>query len=519
MCGIWCSERSKRKDPTKPGSNYPAQQFCSHCGLCDTYYIAHVKQACAFLGDGMSKIEVMEPQVHGRGRNMKDEDELRFGVVDEVLYGTKAPPVPGAQWTGIVTSIALKMLESGAVDAVVCVQNDPDDRFGPRPVVARTPEDILMARGVKPTLSPNLDVLATVEALAGTVRKLLFIGVGCQVQALRAVEPYLNLDKLYVMGTNCVDNGPREGLEKFLNAASSTPETVLHYEFMQDYKVHIKHTDGRYETIPYFCLPANDLNDVIAPSCYSCFDYPNALADLVVGYMGVPYQGGPMSKHPQYITIRNSRGRELLDSLGPDLIKTPAVDKGDRRPLVMQTVISDDQAKLGKFQDPAPRWLGNFLAWLLNLVGPKGLEFAKYSIDYHYIRNWLYVNRHMGATRASQHTPSFAKAIVSEYDAKGEKSTAVVNVMMTNASPQTTTSSVEDDELYCSDEFRMYCYKKYFHDWTACPFAHHKERARRRCPQTFKYSAVMCPEMQQGSGLARLLDRQGVCLTGLVADV
>lgn len=51
---------------------------------------------------------------------------------------------------------------------------------------------------------------------------------------------------------------------------------------MQDYKVHIKHTDGHYEYVPYFCLPANELNDVIAPSCYSCFDYPNALADLVV---------------------------------------------------------------------------------------------------------------------------------------------------------------------------------------------------------------------------------------------
>ena len=49
----------------------------------------------------------------------------------------------------------------------------------------------------------------------------------------------------------------------------------------QDYRVHIKHTDGSFEYIPYFCLPANDLNDVIAPSCYSCFDYPNALADLV----------------------------------------------------------------------------------------------------------------------------------------------------------------------------------------------------------------------------------------------
>ena len=54
-----------------------------------------------------------------------------------------------------------------------------------------------------------------------------------QVQALRSVEKYLNLDALYVLGTNCVDNGPRHGLEKFLNAASSDPATVLHYEFMQ----------------------------------------------------------------------------------------------------------------------------------------------------------------------------------------------------------------------------------------------------------------------------------------------
>ena len=54
-----------------------------------------------------------------------------------------------------------------------------------------------------------------------------------QVQALRAVEQHLGLEKLYVMGTNCVDNGPRQGLQTFLQAASSKPDTVLHYEFMQ----------------------------------------------------------------------------------------------------------------------------------------------------------------------------------------------------------------------------------------------------------------------------------------------
>ena len=43
--------------------------------------------------------------------------------------------------------------------------------------------------------------------------------------------------------------------------------------------MHIKHMDGSFEKVPYFSLPANDLNDVIAPSCYTCFDYVNGLVD------------------------------------------------------------------------------------------------------------------------------------------------------------------------------------------------------------------------------------------------
>ncbi|PPS13130.1 hypothetical protein GOBAR_AA07513 [Gossypium barbadense] len=292
----------KRSKPIPPGGTYPAKDHCSRCGLCDTYYIAHVKNACAFLGDGMSKIEYtssltnlfsvqsLEPVVHGRGRKLDSLDETYLGVYDKLLYARKVKPVEGAQWTGIVTTIAIEMLKSGMVEAVICVQSDPDDRLSPRPILARTPEEVLAAKGVKPTLSPNLNTLALVEA-AG-VKRLLFCGVGCQVQALRSVEHYLNLEKLYVLGTNCehisiiersystVDNGTREGLDKFLKAASSEPETVLHYEFMQDYKVHLKHLDGHIEEVPYFCLPANDLVNVIAPSCYSCFDYTNALAKI-----------------------------------------------------------------------------------------------------------------------------------------------------------------------------------------------------------------------------------------------
>lgn len=36
------------------------------------------------------------------------------------------------------------------------------------------------------------------------------------------------------------------------------------------------------------------------------------------------------------------------------------------------------------------------------------------------------------------------------------------------------------------------CQKRYSHDWGACPFAHGKEKARRRDPLTFNYTSCIC---------------------------
>lgn len=406
-----------RARPIRPGGTYPAKENCSRCGICDTYYIAHVKDACAFLGEGMSRIGAVEEQTHGRRRNPANADELRFGVTQKTLYARNDPGVKGAQWTGIVTQIAVEMLESGKVDAVVCVQSDPSDPLKPKPMVARTVEDIVKAKGVKPTLSPNLEVLATVEAL--NVKKLLFIGVGCHVQALRAVEHHLQLDKLYVLGTNCTDNGTRDGLDKFLKTASKSPETAKHYEFMADYRVHIKHQDGHVEKVPYFSLPADELTGVIAPSCMSCFDYPNAAADIVVGYMGVPPSNKDMSNHLQYVVVRNDRGEEMLSSVAKRLKTHKPMRRGDPEALVLESVIADEQARKGQTQKPMPLWLGNIVATVLGTVGPRGLNFARYSIDYHMLRNVLHVKRTWKEQRAQQHIPAFAKQIWDEYDKDG----------------------------------------------------------------------------------------------------
>jgi 7-hydroxymethyl chlorophyll a reductase len=226
-CSAAAADWRARAKPIAPGSAYPAKEHCSQCGLCDTYFVAHVRDACAFLGDGNGRIPAAEAAVHGRQRRLEG-DELHFGVHKRIAYARAVPGVEGAQWTGVLSTIALAMLRDGLVDGVICCGSAPGDPLKPRPMLALTAEDVLAARGVKPMLSPSLSVLAEVEARG--IKRLLFIGVGCAVQALRAVEKHLGLEALYVMGTNCTDNGTEPGLRKFLNAVSEDPATVTGYE-------------------------------------------------------------------------------------------------------------------------------------------------------------------------------------------------------------------------------------------------------------------------------------------------
>ncbi len=386
----------KKAKALKPGSRRPAKELCSECGLCDTYYIHYVKEACAFLNQQVKELEL---QAHGRSRNLDREDDLYFGVHQDMMAARKKEPIPGAQWTGIVSTIACEMLNQGLVEGVVCVQNTKEDRFGPMPVIARTPEEVLAARVNKPTLSPNLSILEQVEQSG--MKRLLAIGVGCQIQALRAVQQQLGLEKLYVLGTPCVDNVTRAGLQKFLETTSKSPDTVVHYEFMQDFRVHFKHEDGSIEKVPFFGLKTNQLKDVFAPSCMSCFDYVNSLADLVVGYMGGTFGW-------QWIVVRNDTGREMLELVKPQLNTQPVISKGDRASAVQQSIPAYDKGVT------LPMWAAKMMGVVIEKIGPKGLEYARFSIDSHFTRNYLYVKRNH-PEKLDAHVPEYAKKIVGQY--------------------------------------------------------------------------------------------------------
>ncbi|PSO63744.1 MAG: hypothetical protein BRC39_03925, partial [Cyanobacteria bacterium QH_7_48_89] len=369
----------------------------SECGFCDTHYIHYVKEACAFLNQQVAELE---EEAHGRSRNLDNSDDWYFGVNQDMMAARKKEPIEGAQWTGIVSTIACEMLNSGKVEGVVCVQNSEEDRFQPMPVIARTPEEVLAARVNKPTLSPNLSVLEQVEQSG--MKRLLVIGVGCQIQALRAVEKKLGLEKLYVLGTPCVDNVTREGLQKFLETTSKSPETVVHYEFMQDFRVHFKHEDGSIEKVPFFGLNTKELKDIFAPSCMSCFDYVNSLADLVVGYMGAPLSY-------QWMVVRNDTGQEMLELVEDQLETQPVTSQGDRHKAVQQSIPAYEKGVT------LPMWAARLMGVVIERIGPKGLEYARFSIDSHFTRNYLYVKRNY-PEKLEAHVPEYAKQIVGQYE-------------------------------------------------------------------------------------------------------
>jgi coenzyme F420 hydrogenase subunit beta len=51
---------------------------------------------------------------------------------------------------------------------------------------------------------------------------------------------------------------------------------------------------------------------------------------------------------------------------------------------------------------------------VIERIGPKGLEYARFSIDSHFTRNYLFMKRNH-PEKLDQHVPEFAKRIVGQY--------------------------------------------------------------------------------------------------------
>jgi coenzyme F420 hydrogenase subunit beta len=381
----------------------PPRSLCTDCGVSRMNDPARCADACQFI---QPDYPAAEARVHGRAREPgRNADALHFGPFRRLLRARLAPAAEGAQWTGLTTRLAERLLETGAVDAVLTMVPDPADRWRPRPAIITDAADMAEARGMRMGYAPLLALLE--PARAAGHRRIAVIGIPCQIYALRALEAQLGFDRIYVIGTPCSDNTTTENFHGFLARLTDAPDTVTYLEFRADYHVELRFADGSRRLIPFLKLPISDLpRDFFPTTCRTCVDYTNRLADITVGYMA--------GEGDQWLIIRNARGQEMLENLGAEVTLAAPGSRGKRAGAVKGFVENTRLAAGGLPLRRMPDFMRGIMGWLMPKIGPRGLEFARARVEMKAIESVLHLRREK-PRRMRRMLPAHVWSLVSRY--------------------------------------------------------------------------------------------------------
>ena len=360
----------------------PERELCTDCGISRSSDPKRCGRACQFIDP---QYESLEQAIHGTPRALSG-DQLFFGVYRKMYRASMREPLPGAQWSGITTSIATQLLKTNSVDAILTMAPDPDDHWRPMPVLITDPEELHQARGMRMGYAPLLALLDI--AKERNYQRLGVIGIPCQVYALRALEKELNLEKLYVIGTPCSDNTSTENFHEFLELIDESPNDITYLEFRADYHVEIRYQDGRKRSIPFLMLPLSKLRPDFFPlTCRTCVDYTNTLSDITVGYMG--------GSGEQWLIVRNQQGEELINLLEDQIKLSTPQSAGNRTSPVKGFLKNVELAAGGLPLRQMPNWLRPIVGWLMPKIGPRGLEFARARVEMKAIETVLHLRREL----------------------------------------------------------------------------------------------------------------------------
>jgi coenzyme F420 hydrogenase subunit beta len=380
----------------------PHRALCTDCGVSRTRQPQRCAHACQFI---QPDYPAAEARVHGRARDIARPDELHFGPMRRMVRASLKQPIDGAQWTGITTRIGERLLDTGAVDAVLAMGSDPSDRWRPQPMLVTRAEDMAQVRGMKMGYAPLLALLE--PARAQGIKRLAVVGIPCQVYALRQLEAELGFERLYVIGTPCSDNTTTENFHAFLGLLSPRPEEITYLEFRADYHVEVRTADGTRREIPFLQLPLSRLpKDFFPLTCRTCVDYTNVLADLTVGYMG--------GRGEQWLIVRNPRGEELVSLLGDELRTSALTSAGSRGGAVRGFLANTRRAAGGLPLRRMPAWLRPVVGWLMPRIGPRGLEFARARVEMKAIETVLHLARE-APRKMRRMVPAHVWALVAPY--------------------------------------------------------------------------------------------------------
>jgi len=188
-----------------------------------------------------------------------------------------------AQNGGVVSSLLIHALDTGLIDGVLLT--DRDDMWRPKPMIARTANEILSCTGSKYTIASTLSTYN--DAINEfKLEKIAFVGMPCQIQAVRKLQLYSPLSKEYgkftlIIGLYCYSNYSYDLMKTFIQGELGISLSNIKKMDVSHGKFYIYMNDTSIKEVPI-----KELKKFTWVSCHYCKDYTAEIADISVGSVG-----------------------------------------------------------------------------------------------------------------------------------------------------------------------------------------------------------------------------------------
>lgn len=326
--------------------------FCTGCGACAS--IAHAgKVQMKIAASGFYRPQVQAP--------LTDSESTTFakvcpGVVVQHESGAAANshPIWGPLKTvqtgysldadlrrfgssgGVVSGLALYLLESGKVDFVV--QNAPadNDPFGNQIQVSYTKSEVLRSAGSRYGPSSPLSQL---RELLETGKRFAFVGKPCDVAALRAlarVDARIDQQIPYMLSFMCAGVPSRIGTIAVVRELQMEPNEVTAFRYRGDGwpgKAKATNSRGEVAEMDYATSWGTILNRHLQFRCKICPDGTGEFADVVCADAWYGDNGYPSFEERDgrsLVLSRSLKGQELLAAAERDgAVKLTNLDVGE----------------------------------------------------------------------------------------------------------------------------------------------------------------------------------------------
>jgi len=218
---------------------------------------------------------------------------------------------------GVVSSLLIHALDSGLIDGVLLT--DKDDEWFPKPVIARTPDEILSCVGSKYTISPTL--ITYREAIREyKLERLAFVGLPCHIQAVRKLQLSSPLSDEYgkfklIIGLYCFSNYTYDLLKTFVQGELGIPLSNVEKFDVSEGKFYVYTKDESVKQVPIKMTKQYTWN-----SCHYCKDFSAEIADISIGSVGA------LSNEWNSVLLRTDIGLKIFN----DTVKTNKIISSDK---------------------------------------------------------------------------------------------------------------------------------------------------------------------------------------------